>query len=77
MHMNAYKTHAQSSIRTHTGDAIGAGIVAHLSRFELAESEAPPAGIDENGLAIEMTPGNVIADTTDEKVKSPGDGAPV
>lgn len=54
------------------GDAIGAGIVAHLSRFELEESDAP-AAIEENGAAIEM--GDVgSVDAADEKVKSPGDG---
>jgi len=56
------------------GDAIGAGIVAHLSRFELEETETLGT-IEENGSAIEM--GNIIVDATDEKVKSPSGGAPV
>jgi len=55
------------------GDAIGAGIVAHLSRFELEESDAETqAAIEENGSAIEM--GNIIVEADD--VKTPG-GAPV
>lgn len=58
------------------GDAIGAGIVAHLSRFELSEPETQ-AAIEENGSAIEM--GNVIVDPAAEKGKAAGDefGAPV
>lgn len=53
------------------GDGIGAGIVAHLSRFELEESDSEiQDAIEENGSAIEM--GNIIVDSADEKVKTPG-----
>jgi hypothetical protein len=52
------------------GDGIGAGIVAHLSRFEL---EDDALAIEENG--IEM--GNVIDAYEGEKAKTPTGEAPV